>query len=254
MEGIEIHETAVVSHSAEFEKNVCIGPYSVIGDGVKIGSGTEVGAYAQLDGPAEIGENNFFGQGVSVGLPPQSTDYDKKNCSLYIGDGNQIRDFASIHRGPVEDGGTVIGNNNVLQLYSHVAYSCKLGNNIFLDNSVNLASNVEISDDVYCGKLSGIHQYVRLGRLSYVENHTKVNKDVPPFIKVMGHPASVQGLNKSGLSEEEKERLKKLYSLIFEGSNNIGQAVSMIKKRMCIDGVVEEFLTFLKDSNRGICT
>ena len=254
MEGLEIHETAVVSHSAVFEKNVSIGPYSVVGDGVKIGSGTEVGAYAQIDGPAEIGKNNVFGKGVSIGLPPQSIDHEKKDCSLYIGNGNQVRDFASIHRGPLEDGGTVIGDNNVFQLYSHVAYSCKLSNNIYLDNSVNLANNVEIADDVYCGKLSGIHQYVRLGRLSYVENHTKVSKDVPPFIRVVGHPASVQGLNESDLTEGEKDRLIKLYNLIFKESNNIGQAVSGIREKMCINGVIEEFLTFLKGSNRGICT
>ncbi|MFW6237706.1 MAG: acyl-ACP--UDP-N-acetylglucosamine O-acyltransferase [Bacillota bacterium] len=255
-----IHETAIISRTAEIERGVEIGPYTVIGDDVKIGTGTSIGAYAHLEGPAELGKNNIFGQGVSIGLPPQSMDHEEKDCFLAMGDSNEVRDYVSIHRGPVEvNGGTSVGNNNFFQRYSHIAYNCEVGDNVYMDYSASLADNVFVGDSVYCGKLSGVHQQVRVGRLARIDEHTKVIKDVPPFIYVLGHPARVKSLNKEGMKKfglpgEEREKIKKLFELIYENERNLSQAVARVRKELEVKGVIEEFLEFLKDSKRGVCT
>ncbi|MFW5999722.1 MAG: acyl-ACP--UDP-N-acetylglucosamine O-acyltransferase [Halanaerobiaceae bacterium] len=260
MDEVEIHEMAIISPWAEIGEGVEIGPYTVVGDDVKIGSGTRIGAYAHLEGPAELGKNNYLGQGVSVGLPPQSVDHEEKECFLSIGDNNEIRDYVSIHRGPVAvNGGTRVGNNNFFQRYSHIAYNCLVGDNVCLDYSASIADNVFIGDKVYCGKLSGVHQQVRVGRLARIEEHTKVIKDVPPFIRVLGHPSRVKGLNKEGirkigLAEGDREKLRRLYKLIYAEEKNLSQAVVQAREELQIAGVVEEFLDFLQGSKRGVCT
>lgn len=255
----EIHKTAVIATGAEIAEDVKIGPYSVIGDHVSIDRGTVIGSYVQIEGWARIGRNNKIGNGVSIGLPPQNLDYEGEKTHLFIGDNNIIREYVTIHRGTVEGGGeTRIGNNNLFMVYSHVAHDCSLGNNITLGNSANLAGHVEVEDQAYISRLVGIHQFVKIGRLSLIGSHSKLSKDLPPYIEVQGHPARVVGVNAVGLRRngfpgQLRTEIKKAFNLLYDSENNIGQAIEKMDQELQAGEEVEHFISFLKSSTRGIC-
>ncbi len=254
-----IHETAVVDPGAKIAKNVKIGPYSVIGENVEIGEGTEIGSYAQIEGWTTIGNNNIIGNGVSIGLPPQNLDYEGERTFLFIGDNNIIREYVTIHRGTVDGGGeTRIGNNNQLMVYSHVAHDCNLGNNITIANAANLAGHVSVENNAYISRLVGIHQFVKIGQLSLVGSHSKVIKDLPPYIEVQGHPAMVKGINivglrKNGVSGKLKKEISKAYNILYKSDLNISQAIEKMDQELQTSKEIEHFIRFLKNSTRGIC-
>ena len=255
----DIHETAIVNQGAKIGKNVEIGPYSVIGENVEIGAGTTIGSYAQIRGWTKIGENNEIHEGVSIGFPPQHVEYEGEKTYLFIGDNNIIREYVTIHRVTVDGGGeTRIGNDNNLKVYSHVAHDCNLGNNITICNAANLGGHVTIENDAYISTLVGIHQFVKLGQLARVESHSKVIKDVPPYIKVKGHPAQVEGVNdigldKKGISGQLNKEINKAYQILYESNLNISQAIETMDQELQTSEEIEHFMRFLKSSTRGIC-
>jgi len=165
----KIHGTAIVEPGVELGRNVEIGPYSIIGKNVKIGDGTIIGAHVQIDGWTTIGKNNEVLTGASLGLPPQYSGYEGEKTFLIIGDNNVIREYVTMHRAtPDENNETRIGNNNLFMAYSHVAHDCTLGNDIIMANSVNLAGHVTIENCVYLSGLVGVHQFVRIGKMTMV--------------------------------------------------------------------------------------
>ncbi|MFW5985271.1 MAG: acyl-ACP--UDP-N-acetylglucosamine O-acyltransferase [Halanaerobiaceae bacterium] len=254
-----IHETAVIHSGARLGENVEIGPYSVIGENVEIGAGTTIGSYTQIEGWTQIGEQNRIFDEVSIGLPPQHLEYEGEKTFLHIGDNNIIREYVTIHRGTVDGGGeTRIGNNNFLKAYSHVAHDCNLGNNITLSNSANLGGHVTVENNAFISQLVGIHQFVKIGELSRIESHSKLIKDLPPYIKAKGHPAQVvsinhEGLEKEGLSSARKQEIQKAYKILYKSDYNITQAIEIMDQELQTSGEVEHLMRFLKSSTRGIC-
>jgi len=254
-----IHETAVIHSGARIAERVEIGPYSVIGEHVEIGSGTTIGAYTQIEGWTQIGKNNTIYDEVSIGLPPQNLEYGGEKTFLYIGDNNVIREYVTIHRGTEEGGGeTRLGNDNYLQAYSHVAHDCNLGNNITLSNSTNLAGHVMVENDAFLAPMVGIHQFVKIGQLARVCSHSKVIKDLPPYIMVEGHPAQVQGVNSEGLTKKgfsaglERE-IEKAYNILYRSDHNVSQAIDIMDQELQTSEEIEHLMRFLKSSTRGIC-
>lgn len=254
-----VHETAVIEPGAGIGKNVEIGPYTVIGENVEIGDNTTIGSYAHIDGWTRIGQNNRISNGVSIGFPPQHLEYDGEKTYLFIGDYNVIREYVTIHRGTVDGGGeTRIGNNNRLMVYSHVAHDCKIGNNVTLGNSASLAGHVIIENDSYISRLVGIHQFVKIGQLSRIGTHSKVIKDLPPYIEVKGHPAQVQGINlvglrRNGVPGRLRQEIQKAYHILYESGLNIDEAIEKMDKELQTSEEIEQFISFLKNSTRGIC-
>lgn len=255
----DIHESAIIKKGAQLGKNVTIGPYSVIGENVEIGDGTTVGSYTQIKGWTSIGENNEIHDRVSIGFPPQHLEYEGEKTYLFIGDNNDIREYVTIHRGTVDGGGeTRVGNNNELQVYSHVAHDCNIGNNITLCNAANLGGHVVVENNAYISTLVGIHQFVKIGELARIESHSKVIKDLPPYILVKGHPAQVQGVNTEGLQEKGisrklKKEIKKAFNILYESNLNISQAIDTMDQELQTSEEIEHFMRFIKSSTRGIC-
>lgn len=256
----DVHETAVIEPGVKLRRGVEVGPYSVIEGKVEIGAGTKIGSYSYIKGWTKIGENNEIGSGTSIGLPPQSKNYQGGETKLFLGDNNIVRDYVTIHRGTSAGSGeTVIGNNNLFDAYSHIAYDCRLGDYITLSNHVNLANHVNVGDYSYISKLVGIHQDVRIGHSSMVETHSKLIKDLPPYIKVSGHPARVEGLNEQalqsqGISKTIQREIKKAYEFLYESELNMSQALTRIKKELQMYDEIKKLIDFIEDSERGVCT
>lgn len=255
----DVHETAVVHSGAKIGKNVEIGPYAVIGENVEIGDNTEIGSHAVIKGWTEIGKNNKIFTGASIGQEPQDLKFEGEKSYLTIGDNNKIREYATIHRGTEEGGGkTKIGNDNLIMAYAHVAHDCQLGDNIILGNAVNMAGHVMIEDSAVISGLTGIHQFVRIGKMVMVGAHSKVVKDVPPYILVDGHPATVNGINVVGLrrndvTPELRKEIKTAYKCLYRSNLNISQAIEKMDQELDSSPEIEHFLRFLRNAQRGIC-
>jgi UDP-N-acetylglucosamine acyltransferase len=194
-----IHPTAVIHPEAELHPTVQVGPYAVIGPQVFVGEHTRIGAHVVIDGRVEIGARNQIFPGAAIGCESQDLKADGSLSLVKIGDDNRIREFVTINRATHAENATIIGNRNLLMAYVHVAHDCIIADQVQISNAVSLAGHVEIESQARVSGVLGVHQFVRIGRLSMVAGMSRVERDVPPFMLVEGSPARVRALNKIGL-------------------------------------------------------
>lgn len=228
-----IHSTAVIHPNAQLHPTVQVGAYAVIGENVTIGAGSTVGHHAVLEGPMEIGMNNRIFPSAALGLEPQDLKYKGGASWVKIGDNNLIREFVTINRATAEGEATVIGNNNMLMTYVHVAHNCVIEDEVIITNSVGLAGHVHIESQVRIGGIVGIHQFVHIGRMAMVGGMSRITKDIPPYMLVEGNPARVRSLNlvglkRSGLSSEELSNLKKAFRLLYHSDSLPTEAIKQL--------------------------
>jgi len=195
-----IHSHALVDSSAQVADDVTIGPFSVIGADVEIGAGTVIESHVVINGPTKIGKDNHIFQFASVGERPQDLKYNNEVTQLVIGDRNKIREYATLHRGTVDDEGlTTVGNDNLFMISSHVAHDCRIGNNVIMANSASLAGHVEVGDYAILGGFTTVHQFTRIGAHCFTGFASAIDRDVLPFFTVAGNRARAFAINKEGL-------------------------------------------------------
>jgi UDP-N-acetylglucosamine acyltransferase len=253
-----LHPTAIVSPKAELDSEVEIGPYSIIGDKVKIGKKTRVGPHVVIEGPTEIGQNCQIFQSASIGAIPQDLKFKGEESHVIIGNGNIIREFVTINRGTAQGGGkTVIGNDNFLMAYSHIAHDCKISNQVIIANAVALAGHIEIEDFAIIGGIVGVHQFVRIGSYSIIGACSAVSRDVPPYMMAAGNHATLHGLNTVGLkrhrfSDEAISNIKRAYQIIFRSGLLLKTALEQTEFEMPGSPEVMSMVTFIRKSERGV--
>lgn len=256
-----IHSTAIVHPSAKIADSAEIGPYAIIEADVTIGAGTTIGPHSVIGRWTEIGENNQIFHMASVGVASQDLKYKGEECWTRIGNGNMIREFATVHRGTVTGiSETVIGNNNLLMAYSHVAHDCVIGSGVVMANAATLAGHVTIQDNVVIGGLVAIHQFVRVGAYAMLGGGTLVSLDVPPYMIATSdkRDMSLRGLNlvglkRRGFSDETISKLKKAYKTLFMADLKLVDALAKIRQDITDCPEVDNLLTFIEGSERGIC-
>jgi len=256
-----IHQTAVVDPQAQIHETVEIGPYAIIKGKVVIGEGTVVDAHASISGPTTIGVRNTVGSFSTIGAPPQDIHFKDEPTELIIGDENQIREYVSIHRGTVAGKGkTVIGNNNMIMAYSHIAHDCVLGNNVIMANVATLAGHVELGDNVNLGGMVGIHQYCRVGTFSYVGGMSGISLDVPPFVIISGtrNRMRITGINKIGMrrngkSRESISKIDEAFKIIFRSPQLLlNDALAKVQEEITDSPEVDALVKFFQTSKRGV--
>lgn len=256
-----IHPSAIIDNSAQLAAGVEVGPYAIIGRHVTIGSGTKIGAHAVIGDWTEIGENNQIFHQTSVGAPPQDLKYRNEETWTRIGNNNIIREFATIHRGTVTGHAeTVVGDNNMMMAYSHVAHDCRIGNGVVMANVATLAGHVTVEDNVILGGLVAVHQFATIGAYSMIGGGTLIGLDIPPYmIATQGkRDAKLRGLNliglkRRGFTDEAINNLKKAYKTLFFADLKQPDAIARIRKEMPGSPEVENLLAFIERSKRGIC-
>ncbi|CUH95547.1 Acyl-[acyl-carrier-protein]-UDP-N-acetylglucosamine O-acyltransferase [Propionispora sp. 2/2-37] len=254
----KIHATAVISPHAKLGKNVEVGPYAIIGKNVTIGDGTKIGAHTVIDGWTSIGDNCTIYSEVSIGSQPQDKKFKGEKSYVTIGNNTHIREFVTINRATGEENETRIGTNCLLLAYSHVAHNCIIGSHVVISNATNLAGHVELEDRVTIGGLTGIHQFVKIGRNAMIGGASKVVQDIPPFITADGNPAQPAGLNtigmiRSGIDEETRRIVKRAYKILYLSGLRLPQAIEAIEKTLPSSAELFDFIKFLRSSERGIC-
>jgi UDP-N-acetylglucosamine acyltransferase len=254
-----IHPTAIIDPKAEIGEEVEIGPYSVIERDVFIDEGTKIGPHVVIRHGTHIGKRCQISQFASIGEAPQYSGYKGERTFLRIGDRNVIREFVTLHRGTVKGGGrTVIGNENFIMAYSHVAHDCQIGNQVVMANGATLAGHILIEDFAIIGGLTAIHQFCRVGAYAIIGGVSGVLMDIPPYTKAQGDRAKLFGLNTVGLkranfSEETLRALKKTYRIIFRSGLTLEKAMKQVREdEIAQTPEVQHFLQFIQGSKRGI--
>ncbi|MFM9027969.1 MAG: acyl-ACP--UDP-N-acetylglucosamine O-acyltransferase, partial [Bacteroidota bacterium] len=205
---------------AKIGKDVRIDPFAVIHDDVLIGDGCHIGSNSVIFPGARIGNNVQVYPGAVISAVPQDLKFAGEKTFTFIGDNTIIREFVTINRGTVAEGKTVVGANNLLMAYVHVAHDCIVGDNCILANGVTLAGHVTIDDHAIIGGLSAVHQFVHIGSHVMISGGSLVRKDVPPFVKAAHDPLSYVGINSVGLrrrgfSNESISNIQELYRILF---------------------------------------
>ena len=254
-----IHSTAIIDSKAKIGKNVQIGPYSIIGPNVDIGDDTIVQSHVSILANTIIGKSNKIYPFVSIN-EPQDLKYNGEETNLIIGNNNKIREYVTINPGTVGGGGkTVIGNNCLFMVSSHIAHDCQLGNNVIVANNVAIAGHAIIDDHVIIGGNSAIQQFTRIGKMAMIGGMTGVLHDVIPYGLSMGNRNSLQGLNLIGLRRAKFDNkdiltLSDAYKEIF-ATKNLTENLIKLNGSFKDNPLVKEVLEFItKDKKRSICT
>ena len=255
---MNIHPTAIVHPRAKIAEGVEIGAYSVVGEHVSVGKDTRIASHVLVEGWTTIGERNQIFPFSCIGTAPQDISYKNEETSLVIGNDNVIRESATIHRATTkEDRVTVIGNNNFLMAYSHVAHDCKLGNHIIMANSVGLGGHITVGDYAILGGIVAVHQFVRIGAYAIIGGQSAVPQDIPPYVSASGNRAKLYGLNlvglkRRGFSDQSIANLKKAYRIIFRSGLILEEALAKVKAELGDSPEAMHLMEFMKNSKRGI--
>ncbi|MEM6835700.1 MAG: acyl-ACP--UDP-N-acetylglucosamine O-acyltransferase [Cyanobacteria bacterium P01_C01_bin.120] len=253
-----IHPTAVIHSGATLHPTVEVGPYAVIGEKVTVGPDTKIGAHVVIDGHTEIGANNQIFPGAVIGIEPQDLKYDGSISLVKIGDNNKIREYVTINRATHAGEATLIGSDNLLMAYAHVAHNCVLENHIVIANAVSLAGHVEIESNAVIGGVLGIHQFVHIGCYAMIGGMSRVVRDVPPYTVVEGHPCWVRGLNtvglrRAGITELAEGRcyreLKEAYRLLYRSGTPLAKAIPQLETWAPQNELVSHLQEFLAASS-----
>jgi UDP-N-acetylglucosamine acyltransferase len=253
---VTIHPTAVVDPRAELDTGVVVGPYAVIGPEVVIGAGSSVGPHVVIDGRVRMGARNRVFPGACIGLEPQDLKYNGAPTEVVIGDDNAIRECVTINRATAEGEQTRLGSGNLLMAYSHLGHNCHLGDRIVVANNVAIAGHVVIGDRAVIGGVLGIHQFVHIGKLAMVGGMSRIDRDIPPFMIVEGHPGRLRGLNRiglkrSGLTErdggEQLRQLQEIWNLLYRSERVLADALQQARQLPLLPAA-DELCAFLEAS------
>lgn len=252
-----IHPSAIIHKNARIGKDCEIGPYCVIGENVGLGDRCRLLSHVVVDGHTAIGADNQFFPFSSIGLRTQDRKWKGGVTRTCIGNRNIIRESVTINSATGDGESTVIGSDNLLLAYCHVAHNVALGNHVILSNAATLAGHVIVEDFAVIGGLAGIHQFCRIGKHSMTGGCSKVVRDVPPFMLSDGNPARTRAVNKIGLERhgfaaETQNTLRQAHKILFRSGLNTSAAAAQIQKELPISPEIRLLIQFIQNSQRGL--
>ena len=252
-----VHPTAILDPGAELGEGVEIGPWVIVGPQVCVGDRCRVGPRARLQRNVRLAEDVSVGDGSILGGDPQDLKYKGEETWVEVGAGTIIREYSTINRGTTQSYRTSVGARCFIMSYVHLAHDCHLGDEVVIANGTQLAGHVTIQDHAVLSGLNAVHQFVTIGAYAFVGGGSRVNQDIPPFVKAVGNPMELYGLNsiglqRAGFSGETVAALKRAYRLFFNSDLNLSQALERARSDLPPFPEVERFLAFVESSERGV--
>jgi UDP-N-acetylglucosamine acyltransferase len=252
-----IHPTAIIDPDAELGAGVEIGPWAMIGPNVIVGDRCRLGPRVRLQRNVRLAEDVTVGDGSILGGDPQDLKFQGEETWVEVGSGTIIREYSTVNRATAATFKTVIGSRCFIMTYVHIAHDCHLGDEVVIANATQLAGHVTIHDRAVLSGLNAIHQFVTIGTYAFVGGGSRVNQDIPPYVKAVGNPMELYGLNSIGLQRagfpgETVSALKRAYRLFFNSDLNLSQALERARSDLPEIPEVEQFLTFVQSSERGV--
>jgi len=253
-----IHPTAIIEAGAELDAEVTVGPYAFVGAGATIGAGTVLHHHACVEGFTQMGRRNEIFPFAVIGSKTHDLKFRGGRPGLRVGDGNVFREYVTVHLATNDGEFTVLGNQNVLLAYSHVAHDCVVGSHLVMSSHAALGGHVVVGDHVNVGWNAGIHQFCRLGAYSMIGACAKVVQDVPPYMIADGNPAAVRTINKVGLERRDFSAAdiaiaRSVYKILYRDGLNRAQAVERLRAiPEAAHPLVVAMLAFIALSERGL--
>jgi UDP-N-acetylglucosamine acyltransferase len=253
---VDIHPTAIVHADAELGNGVQVGAYAIVGEKCVIGDDCLIAPRAVLERNVILGRAVKVGVGSVLGGDPQDLKFKGEHTSVEIGENTVIREYTTINRGTAQSFKTSVGKNCFLMSYVHLAHDCHVGDGVIISNGTQLAGHVTIDEKAILSGLVAVHQFATIGRYSFIGGCSRVAKDVPPYVKAVGNPIKLYGLNSVGLErngfpEDVRRELKRAYRLFFKSELNLSQARERAAAELTPFPEIQEFLAFFDRSDRG---
>jgi UDP-N-acetylglucosamine acyltransferase len=257
-----IHPTAIIEDGARIAETAAVGPYCTVGSNVSLDEHVILHSHVAVAGRTEIGEGTQIFPFASIGHFPQDLKFKGEESTLAIGKHNMIREHVTMNPG-TEGGGlkTVVGDNCLFMMASHVAHDCHVGSHVILANNATLAGHVTVGDGAIIGGLSAIHQFVRIGKHAIVGGMSGVEHDVIPYGSVLGERASLAGLNLVGLKRKNMDRdaihaLRNVYKDLFESeTGTLNERLETTKHDYATIEAARDIFDFIEDKgSRSLCT
>jgi len=254
---IKIHSTAIIEKGARIGEGSQIGPYCLIGSKVKIGKNNYLQSNVRLDGDTTIGDNNNFFHCSSIGTDSQDLKDEGLPTKLIIGNNNTFREFCTVNKSTSMEEPTRIGDDCLLMAYTHVAHNCILKNHVVLANAVNIAGHCHLDDYVYIGGMSALSQFIKIGTHAFIGGMSGLQKDVPPYLRGIGIPLQIAGINiiglqRRGFDPEQIKAIKEIFKIFYREKLNVSQAIAKAEHQLKITKEIKVFLEFIKNSDKGI--
>jgi UDP-N-acetylglucosamine acyltransferase len=252
-----VHSSAIIHPKAEIGPGCEIGPYCVIGENVTLGENCKLHSHVVIDGHTKIGKGNEIFPFASIGKKTQDLKWKGGVTRLEIGDRNVFREGVTIHSATDDGEATVVGSDNLLLTYVHIAHDCVLGNHIIMSGFAGLAGHVVAEDYAILGGYTAVHQFCRVGKLAMTGGCSRIPQDVPPFMIVEGNPAETRtinkiGLERNGVSNEAQTALRRAYKIIFREELSVPNALLKIEEELPPLPEVQHLVQFIRSSERGI--
>ena len=253
-----IHPTAIIEPGAELGADVQIGAYAFVGNGVQLGAGTQLHHHASVEGRTKLGAKCELFPYACIGGKTQDLKYKGGRPGLRIGERNVFREYVTVHAATFDDEFTVIGSDNTILAYSHIAHDCIVGDHCVMSNGTMLAGHVIVEDHVIIGGYGGVHQFCRLGAYAMLSATAKLVQDLPPFFIADGTPAIVRAYNKIGLERnghtpEQLDRVKQIFRILYRDGLNRTQALEKLAAHPeASSAEFQRVIAFAAKSTRGL--
>ena len=234
-----------------------ISPLAYVSPKAQIGKNVTIDAFAYIDDNVILGDNCHVFPHAVIGCVPQDLKYQGEETWTIIGENCVLREFVTIHRGTASKGKTVVGKNNLIMAYCHVAHDCILHDNIIMSNATQLAGEVEVDDFAIIGGGTLVHQFSHIGGHVMIQGGSKINKDIPPFIIAARDPIAFCvinsiGLNRRGFTPEQIHTIQEVYRIIYNSGLIVSQALEQAEQTIPQSPERDMILDFVRASTRGI--
>ena len=234
-----------------------ISPLAYVSPKAQIGKNVTIDAFAYIDDNVILGDGCHVFPHAVIGCVPQDLKFKGEETWTVIGENCVLREFVTIHRGTASKGKTVVGNNNLIMAYCHVAHDCILHDNIIMSNATQLAGEVEVDDFAIIGGGTLVHQFTHIGGHCMIQGGSKVNKDIPPYAIIAREPIAFcginsVGLNRRGFTPEQIHSIQEVYRLLYQNGMNTTQALDYIEATMPQSAERDGIVAFIRQSTRGI--
>jgi UDP-N-acetylglucosamine acyltransferase len=255
-----VHPSAIVEAGARIDPTATVGPFCVVGPDVRLAARVELRSHVVVTGQTEIGEDTVIFPFSVVGEIPQDLKFKGEKTRLEIGCRNRIREHVTINTGTEGGGGlTKIGDDCLLMAGCHVAHDAVIGNRCIIVNSVAIAGHCILEDDVIVGGLSGVHQFVQIGRGAIIGAVTMVTNDVIPYGLVQAPRGELDGLNlvglkRRGVSRADITALRAAFQMLAQGEGTFHDRAARLRDETTSEYVHEIVSFILAESDRHFLT
>lgn len=238
-----LHPTAVIHAAARLADGVRVAAHVVIGAGVELGTGVVIGSGCVIEPGVRIGEGSRLHPNVTVyhgcvigrnanihsGAVIGSDGFGFANergrwikihqlGRVVIGDDVEIGANSSIDRGAIED--TVIGNNVIIDNQVQVAHNVRIGDHTAIAGCVGIAGSAVIGSHCALGGGAGI-----LGHLEIADGVTVT------AMSLVTNSIKEAGVYSAGTPLEPKAQWQKNY-VRFKQLDDMSRRIRALEKEL----------------------